>query len=85
MLWEQYRQDKDNLALMGQILREMPIYSLGLTLSIGCGKVARSRGKVISNLLERWKPREEMINEKDFGIIVLYCKKWEEKTTQWNS
>ena len=78
MLWEQYRQDKDNLALMGQILREMPIYSLGLT----CRADAEKWQDRVEKLFQTYwnaKPREEMINEKDFGIIVLYCQKWEEK------
>lgn len=78
MLWEQYRQDKDNLALMGQILREMPIYSLGLTSRADAEKW-QDRVEKLFQTYWNTKPREEMINEKDFGIIVLYCQKWEEK------
>ena len=78
MLWEQYRQDKDNLALMGQILREMPIYSLGLTSRADAEKW-QDRVEKLFQTYWNAKPREEMINEKDFGIIVLYCQKWEEK------
>ena len=73
MLWEQYRQDKDNLALMGQILREMPIYSLGF------GKVARSRGKVISNLLERETSRGDDQRERLWHHRALLSKVGGEK------
>ena len=78
MLWEQYRQDKGNLALVGQILREMPIYSVGLT-SLADAEKWQDRVEKLFQTYWNAKPREEMINEKDFGIIVLYCQKWEEK------
>ena len=74
MLWEQYRQDKDNLALMGQILREMPIYSLGLTSRADAEKW-QDRVEKLFQTYWNAKPREEMINEKDFGIIVLRSEK----------
>ena len=76
MLWEQYRQDKDNLALMGQIMREMPIYSLGLT-SRAVAEKWQDRVEKLFQTYWNTKPREEIIKEKDFGIIVLYSLKWE--------
>ena len=63
---------------MGQILREMPIYSLGLTSRADAEKW-QDRVEKLFQTYWNAKPREEMINEKDFGIIVLYCQKWEEK------
>lgn len=78
-LWNQYRKDKKDIKVIQRILQEMPIYSSGME-SREDARKWQTRVEKLFN--EYWvlKPRSEMLNAEDLGIIMLYCRKWKEES-----
>lgn len=78
-LWNQYRKDKKDLKVMQRILQEMPVYSSGLESRADAEKW-QARVEKLFNEYWKMKPRAEMLNAEDLGIIMLYCRQWKEKS-----
>ena len=78
-LWNQYRKDKKDLRVVQRILQEMPIYSSGLESRADMEKW-QMRVEKLFNEYWKMKPRAEMLNAEDLGIIMLYCRQWKEKS-----
>lgn len=77
-LWERHRKNKEDLNLAQRILQEMPIYSLALGSRADAEKWQLRVEKLFNEYWKK-KPRTEMVNAEDLGIIMLYSQGWKEE------
>ena len=78
-LWNRYRKNRTDWAVVQRILQEIPIYSYGMT---SRADIEKWQARVEKLFDEYWetKPRNEMLNAEDLGIIMLYCRGWKKES-----